>query len=830
MIRIQSLSALIPATRTAVLAAFGLAACAGVVWAGQTSLFTRACASGAARESTQTWACEAAASFAEPSAFEGQAPDAQPPDAKPEPKAPADEAETIKAIRSAGDSASPELIKNLANFKTRSAMTELVELYGKMSTIFMKREIVRSLAKFDGVAEAEQPALDKIRDVATLAKEVELRTAAVDALGECGVHGKDYLVTIIESTAEDQIRERAMRAHVRLHDKADLDWYKELFKPKKKEEAEKDKKGGKKDPKKPAPAKPKKDKDGKDAKDAEPEPEVNKKGRIIPVLRLIAFDALVSNMTVEECVEATLDANWKVRLGAYEELERRQDPKLAEMALKTLEKTSPRNPADMDVRFEEMPSVRVFCARIVARANGVKVAPDFIKRGQSVETPEELRNELADLVASFNDPATNKQLILDLGGRGSAEDKLFLIRATKGIADEKVSKALEHLLTPELDPKKAKPNEISVPVNAIRAIAERKQKESADRLSKLIGKNKERNVMRAALEALAQLRKDDPKWIDELFALTKHDDAEVRNVALQALAQTKSKDAIKKLIEFLEDPSWSVRLAALDALEHMRSKDAVGPIIVRMGKEEGRMLQEFSLALWRLTGQGFQENASGWANWWKNAADRFEFLNEEQLNTVASGEEEYRLRQSTRVEQKFFGIRIVSHRVIFIIDVSGSMAELLNSEYEGKAGQQRMDVAKRELERCVLGLDSSALFNIITFSSDVDRWIDGSLAAASEKNRLEAKAFTEKLKEGGGTNLFGALKESFKDLDVDTIFVLSDGEPSVGETTDPLQIREQVKAWNEHRGIQINTIAVGGQFQVLEWLAEDSGGTHVSFD
>lgn len=825
MIRIPSFSALVPTARTGVVAACGLAACAGLVWAG--SLSSHAPAS----EAAQVWACEAAANFA-PGALEPlNAFDPQAPDAKPEAKAPADEAETIKAIRGAGDSASPELIKNLANFKTRTAMTELVELYGKMSTIFMKREIVRSLAKFDGVSDAEQPALDKIRDVATLAKEVELRTAAVDALGECGVHGKDYLVTIIESAAEDQIRERAMRAHVKLHTKDDLNWYKELYKPKKKEEADKDKKGGKKDPKKPEPKKPKgKDDKGKDDKEPEAEPEVNKKGRIIPVLRLIAFDALVSNMTPEECAEATLDPNWKVRLAAYEELDRRQDPKLAELAQKTLEKTSPRNPAEMDVRFEEMPTVRVFCARIVARVNGVKAAPDFIKRGQSVETPEELRNELADLVASFNDPATNKQLILDLAGRGSAEDKLFLIRATKGIDDDKVSKALEHLLTPELDPKKAKPNEIAVPVNAIRAIAERKQKDAVDKLSKLIGKNKERNVMRAALEALSQLRKDDPKWIDELFTLTKNEDAEVRNLALQALAQTKSKDALKKLVEFLDDPSWSVRLAALDALEHMRSKDAVGPIIARMAKEEGRMLQEFSLALWRMTGQGFQENASGWSNWWKGASDKFEFLSEEQLNTVASGEEEYRLRQSTRVEQKFFGIRIVSHRCIFIIDVSGSMEELLNSEYEGKAGQQRIEVAKRELERCVLGLDASALFNIITFSSDVDRWIDGSLAAANEKNRNEAKAFAGKLKAGGGTNLFGAVKEAFKDLDVDTIFILSDGEPSVGETIDPLQIREQVKSWNEHRGIQINTIAVGGQFQVLEWLAADSGGTHVSFD
>jgi len=65
---------------------------------------------------------------------------------------------------------------------------------------------------------------------------------------------------------------------------------------------------------------------------------------------------------------------------------------------------------------------------------------------------------------------------------------------------------------------------------------------------------------------------------------------------------------------------------------------------------------------------------------------------------------------------------------------------------------------------------------------------------------------------------------------VDTIFVMSDGEPSMGEVTDPGMIREHVAAWNQNRGIVINTIAVGGQFQILEWLAQDSKGTHLKYE
>ncbi|MBK7874970.1 MAG: HEAT repeat domain-containing protein [Planctomycetes bacterium] len=716
------------------------------------------------------------------------------------------EEEILKEIKSAGDSVKPERIKDLANCRTRTAMQALLELYNSFGTIFMKREVVRALVKFDGVADAEQPALQKIVDVATQSKEIELRTAAIDALGECGVHGKDFLVMIVESAAEDQLRERAMTAHLRLHEKPDLEWYKQLYKPKKDDaDDDKNKKGGKPAPKPPK-KDPKKDKDA-DKEGKEEDAPGTRKGRPINPIRFMAFEALASNMTPEELVDATKDGYHKIRYVALQELDRRSDKKAREIAERVMKSDG------------DMPANRVLGAQIVAKVDGTKCAEDLIKIATQQPTPLELRRGIADIVVGWNDDRLNKQMITDLA-RGKPYEKLFYVNAVEKLQDKRVADGLEHLLSDK---------ETDVVIAATKAIAARGQKESIEKLQKMIGKGKERNAMRAALDALTVLRKGDAAWIDELLGMTKHEDPEVRNLALQALGETREKKALDKLVVALNDENWSVRLAALDALEHLKMKEAVGPIVERMAKEEGRMLQEFSLALWRLTGQGFQENAKGWGNWWQGAKDRFEFLSEEQLNTVKSGEEEYCLKQTTRVEQKFFGIRIISHRVIFIIDVSGSMQEVLNSEYEGKTNQPRMEVAKRELERCITGLDSSAFFNIVTFSSDVDRWVDGTLSVANEKNRGAAKEYVGKLMAAGGTNLYDAVENAFKDLDVDTIFILSDGEPSVS-ITDPTVIRERVKAWNEHRGIQINTIAIGGQFQILEWLASDSGGTHVSFD
>ena len=89
---------------------------------------------------------------------------------------------------------------------------------------------------------------------------------------------------------------------------------------------------------------------------------------------------------------------------------------------------------------------------------------------------------------------------------------------------------------------------------------------------------------------------------------------------------------------------------------------------------------------------------------------------------------------------------------------------------------------------------------------------------------------TLQLGAAGGTNLYGSLEFAFEDPDVDTIFLLSDGEPSVGDVIDPQLIREVVAERNETRGVVINTIAIGADLEVLEWLAEDSGGTHVALD
>jgi len=705
-------------------------------------------------------------------------------------------AELVAKIKADGDRTKEEVIKDLGALRTMRALDALIEAYDTLQTVFMKREVIRALRLFDGVTECEQKAMQRLTDEATASKEAELRAAAVESLGSCATSGKHWLELIVKSPADDAVRERALTAHIGLSNDADHEWYRKIWKPKKEEDGDKDK------------AKPKVKKAAKKGEKDEEEAKP-RSGVILNSMRLLAFDALSPRLKIEELTDAaTREGFAKIRKSALQELGDRGDPKTLELAWDAVKNDG------------EQPENRVVAARIVARLEGAKAAPEFIKRALRNDVPVELRRGLAEILTDFKDPEVNKLLLSELG-KGKANDKLFQMYAVRSMQDERVDKALLKMLSDK---------DAEVVAGAAKILGERGSAEAGPALTKLFEKSKEKEVRRAALDAVARIRVGDKAWIDELVTLSKSTDPEVRNMALTQLGQTSDRTHLERLVSALEDADWSTRLAALEALEKMRTIEGVTAIVVRMEKEDGRLLSEFAQALWRLTGQPFQEDAKSWANWWKGAKDKFQLLSDVDLDRVRSGEEEFRLRQTTRVKSEFFGIKIISRRVIFIVDVSGSMEEKLTNDYKGKAGWTRMEVAREELKKCLENLDPGAFFNLLVFSSGVERWTDGALVPCNDEKRAAALAYVAELKAGGGTNLYDSLKDAFTDPEVDTIFVMSDGEPSMGEVVEPLEIREHIAAWNEHRRIVINTIAVGGQFNILEWLAGDSGGTHVKFE
>jgi HEAT repeat protein len=679
----------------------------------------------------------------------------------------------VEEIVSRGEEADPDRIRELANLRTEEALDGLLAAYGVMQSIYMRRVVLQGLVLFDEVPGLERRALQTILDAATTSAEAEMRAIAVDLLAGCANYGKAFLAMIVESAADDDARELALRHHAGDPRPEDFVWYRELVAN-----------GGSK---RRAPAE-----DGT----------VAQRPRRLEALRAIAFNALRGSLSVGELATFHADRNEEVRGLALEELGSRADPTALEMARSALEQVS------------ASPRDRLRAARILLGAEGPRIAERLI-RVASDTSSEELAFGIADLLADTGDAGIEAELA-KLVGQGKGLALRFSMRAARSLDDPAVDAALTELAT-HRDPATRR--------DALALLAERRAQAALPRLEKLLDQAKHGDLP-DLLTTIGAIRGNEPEWLARLETYAESEGLDVRNGVLAALGGTGDPRWLPTLAAGLESEAWSTRLAAARAIEAVRVRQSVWLLVNQLEKESGRLALEISEMLFRLTGKPFGRNAGLWAEWWRNEGFELDPLDPAELEKVEREAESRRLREVTR--STFFGLRILSERVGFVIDVSGSMLEPTRGRYIDEQGEPRIEKAKAELLRALEGLERTALFNIVTFSDGTDSFAERS-QEVNAKTLASAQEFVRGLGAHGGTNLHAALSVALEDPDIDTIYVLSDGEPTVGDIVDPGAIRAAIARKNRHLGVVFHCIAVGGKLHLLEDLARDSGGTYVQF-
>ncbi|CAF2712732.1 unnamed protein product [Rotaria sp. Silwood2] len=136
---------------------------------------------------------------------------------------------------------------------------------------------------------------------------------------------------------------------------------------------------------------------------------------------------------------------------------------------------------------------------------------------------------------------------------------------------------------------------------------------------------------------------------------------------------------------------------------------------------------------------------------------------------------------------------ITSSRVIFLIDTSSSM----NTEFETRCGQyfNRLQYIVHDLHKLLHHrVQSQFKFNIIHFDTHVHLWKD-SLTLATPHHLKQAEHYLDHLEAKGQTNTYDALKVALSDEEVDTIYLLSGGEPSM----DMNIVLSDLKVWLKQR-------------------------------
>ncbi|MBK8093832.1 MAG: VWA domain-containing protein [Verrucomicrobiaceae bacterium] len=270
-----------------------------------------------------------------------------------------------------------------------------------------------------------------------------------------------------------------------------------------------------------------------------------------------------------------------------------------------------------------------------------------------------------------------------------------------------------------------------------------------------------------------------------------------------------------------------LRASAAEALGGMRHIESLRALVALV--EDEALAAHAARALFRLTGEDFEnDSATRWQTWltehpridWKmHAASEWEnYLRTQALLKPA---------EDVAAEmQAFYGVRLSGKSMLFILDVSGSM------ETNGRISKLRGQMAN--MLTVLQNRPATTRYGILTFSDGVTPCFSrGGISSNEEKAHEKAVRFVDRLQADGGTDMVTALRYARERIlpaaEVDTIYLLSDGEPSDGSAQDVL---DAVRATHQRFQTRFHTISIGeappanfGEKSLLEEVAAITGGS-----
>ncbi|GAB4156454.1 MAG: hypothetical protein Fur0037_24760 [Planctomycetota bacterium] len=229
--------------------------------------------------------------------------------------------------------------------------------------------------------------------------------------------------------------------------------------------------------------------------------------------------------------------------------------------------------------------------------------------------------------------------------------------------------------------------------------------------------------------------------------------------------------AIERLADLLiRDRVWQVRSAAASALAGLSCKSVVPALIAGLKAELARKRDPWAMdvrlhrLLEGLTGQSVARgDIRPWEEFWRREGPSF---------AVKPRASAWRPDPAAGRYRRFFGLEIESDRVLFVLDFSGSMAEpvtLRTGATAAAAGTTRTkaDLVVSEIRRVALAMPDGAGINLVVFGDDVRVWREEggrpALVRLDDETRDDlAGRFLDSLRPRGLTNLHGALDKAFE--------------------------------------------------------------------
>jgi HEAT repeat protein len=267
----------------------------------------------------------------------------------------------------------------------------------------------------------------------------------------------------------------------------------------------------------------------------------------------------------------------------------------------------------------------------------------------------------------------------------------------------------------------------------------------------------------------------------------------------------------------LADPEPAVRAQAIENLERLSSKAAILTLIEHMQLEARRRLRYGILAfLQQRSGLAHEFDAAAWKRWAEQIVGA--------VTTGAAAGVHLGPVGDTRVT--FAGLNVISDRVCFLIDCSGSL-------WQAKVGERtRKEIADEMLRKALEALPADTEFNVIPYTDVPIPW-EKRLVPSRSDNVKRALDFFERCHRTGTGNFYDAVALALSDPRVDTVVVLSDGIPTGGHRWNLDLMFDLLVEANRFRKVAFDSILVDAPKSAQrKWadLARRTGGRSIVAD
>lgn len=272
-----------------------------------------------------------------------------------------------------------------------------------------------------------------------------------------------------------------------------------------------------------------------------------------------------------------------------------------------------------------------------------------------------------------------------------------------------------------------------------------------------------------------------------------------------------------------EDASWRMRAAMVDLLLAGARERCRRALLEALGDEHPGVRARAAEALFRLTGQPLGADPEKWEAYFGKAPEpppqggERKTSAEDRVVKVHEG-------PVRGICPMLYTVPVIEKAVIFVVDMSSSMARTARSEHF------------QELKQALFSLPSDVRFNILCF--DERRFFFAkakSLVPATTDAKAEAERWLNDLPAGGKTDVNAAVAAGLAMLnealaaDAEAraeLFLLTDGQETVASTAKSA-VERQFEKLPEGR-CRVHLIALGrGGTPALKTLADRSGGRYV---